>query len=79
MALDPLLVLYRDPVHILNITRQYWTAALSPSRCKVQSLTVQDAVQLIGQALSTIESPQPLPQKSGRARYPDLISISVLQ
>ena len=58
--LDPLLVLYRCPVSILDtFVRQYRTGALAPSICQVQSLTVEDNVRLIGQALTAMGGPEP--------------------
>ena len=55
MALDPLLVLYRYPLPILNeFERQYMTGAIYPIGRQVQPHTVEDAVLLIGQDLADL-------------------------
>ena len=60
MALYPLLILYRDPVPILNtFTMQYRTVSLAPSGHQVRYCTVEDAVQYIGQALVAMGTPDP--------------------
>ena len=60
MALNPLLVFYRDLLPILNtFARQYQIEALSPRRRQVQSHTVEDAVRLLGQVLAAMEAPDP--------------------
>ena len=52
MTLNPLLITYRDLVPILDtFTRQYQTGALAPSVRQIQYHTVEEAVQLISQAL----------------------------
>ena len=58
MALDPLLVLYRDSVPIINtLARQYQTVALSPRGQQVQYRKVEDAVQSIGHSLVSMGAP----------------------
>ena len=49
MALDPLLISYRDPAPILkNSVSPYRTRVIAPSGRQVQSHKVEDAVRLIG-------------------------------
>ena len=49
MALDPLLVTYKDPVPILNaFDRDYRTGNIAPNIFAVQSRTVEDAIWSIG-------------------------------
>ena len=56
--LNPLLVLYRGPVSILDtFVRQYRTGALAPSICQVQSRRVEDSVRSIVQGLAAMGGP----------------------
>ena len=60
VALDPLLVAYQDPVPILNaFARDYRTGAIAPGSCGVRSITVEDAVRLIGQAIAMLGDKDP--------------------
>ena len=60
VALDPLLVAYQDPVPILNaFTRKYRTGNITPGSCGVRSITVEDAVRLIGQAIAMLGAKDP--------------------
>ena len=60
VALNPLLVFYRDPLPILNtFARQYRAESLAPRRRQVQSHTFEDAAGLIGQVLVSMEAPDP--------------------
>ena len=60
MAFNPLLVSYMDLVPILNIfASQYRTVALAPSGYQVKYHMVEDAVRLIGQALTAMGDPDP--------------------
>ena len=55
VALDPLLVAYKDPVPILNaFARDYQTGNITPNIRGVQSRTVEYAVQSIGQAIAML-------------------------
>ena len=60
MALDYLLVLYRDPVPTLNtFVRYYQKGALSHSGSQVQSHMFEYSVQFIGHALTTMGALDP--------------------
>ena len=49
MDINPLLILYKDLVPILNnLVRQYRTVSLTPSGRQVQYHTVEDAMRSIG-------------------------------
>ena len=53
VALDPLLIGYKDPVPILNIfARYYRTGDITPTSSPLRSCTAGDAVRLIGQAIA---------------------------
>ena len=55
VALDPLLVTYQYPVPILNaFARDYRTGNIAPDSRGVQSRTVEDTIQLIGQAIAML-------------------------
>ena len=55
MALDPLLIGYKDPVPILNIfAREYRTGDITPTSSPVQSRMAEDSVRSIGQALTAL-------------------------
>ena len=58
MAIEPLLILYRDLVPILNtFARQYRTSYLAPSGRHVLFRTVEDAVRSIVQAFAAMGAP----------------------
>ena len=58
--LNPLIILYMDPVPIFNtFTSQYRTGVLTPIRRQVLSCTVEDAVRKIGQALVIMKGLDP--------------------
>ena len=60
VALDPLLVSYRDPVPILNtFAREYRTGRISASGAAVRSRTVEDAVRSVGQTLAALGARDP--------------------
>ena len=60
VALDPLLVTYKDPVPILNnFARDYQTGNITPNIRGVQSRTVEDAVRSIGQAIAMMGAKDP--------------------
>ena len=55
---DPLLVLYRYPLTILDtFVRQYRTGPLAASRRKVRLCTFDNYICSIGQALATMRAP----------------------
>ena len=55
VALDPILIGYKDSVPILNILyRDYRTGDITPTSSPVRSRTAEDAVWLIGQALAAL-------------------------
>ena len=56
--LNSLLVLYRDPVPILNTpARNYRIGSLDPNIRQVQYRTVEEPAWSIGQALAAMEEP----------------------
>ena len=60
VSLNPLLVLYRDPVPILNaFSSQYSNGSIAPSGRKLLSCTVEDAVWSIGQLLTNLGTVYP--------------------
>ena len=60
MAPKSLLVLYRDPVPILNASRrQYRTGVIDRSRCPLRFRRVEDSIQLIFQALTALGTRDP--------------------
>ena len=60
VALDPLIVAYKDPVPILNaFARDYRTGNIAPNSRAVQSRMVEDAVRLIGQAITELGEKDP--------------------
>ena len=66
MALDPLLIGYKDPVPILNtFARDYRTGNIAPTSGPVQSHTAEDAVRSIGQALAALGLADPRYGKDG--------------
>ena len=67
MALDPLLIGYKDPVTILNIfARDYSTGDITPTSILVRSRTAEDAVRSIGQALAALGIANPRYGKDGK-------------
>ena len=67
VALDPLLIGYKDPVPILNIfARDYRTGDITPTISPVRSRTAEDAVRSIGQALPALGLADPRYGKDGR-------------
>ena len=60
VALDPLLVWYLGPVHILNnFVSRYRTGSIAPSVCQVWYITVEDAMRWIIQALAALGNRDP--------------------
>ena len=71
VALDPLLIGYKDPVPILNIfARYYRTGDITPTIIPVQSRTAEDAIQSIGQALAALGLANP---RYGKDRKIDIL------
>ena len=67
VALDPLLIGYKDPVPILNIfARDYRTGDITPTSSPVRSRTAEDAVRSIGQALAALGLADPRYGKDGK-------------
>ena len=67
VALDPLLVGYKDPVPILNIfVQDYRTGDIAQRSSPVQSHTAEDAVRSIGQALAALGISDPCYGKDGK-------------
>ena len=67
MALNPLLVSYKDPVPILNtFTQDYRIGDISPTSGPVQSNTAEDTVQSIVQALVALGLANPSYGKDGK-------------
>ena len=67
MALDPLLIGYKDPVPVLNIfARDYRTGDITSTSSPVQSRTAEDAVRSIGQALAALGLADPRYRKDGK-------------
>ena len=66
VPLNPLLIVYKDPVPILNIfARDYRTGDITPTSSPVRSRTAEDAVQSIGQALAALGLADPRYGKDG--------------
>ena len=66
MALDPLLVAYKEPVPILNaFAKDYRTGNIAPNRRAVRSRTVEDDVRSIGQEITDLgaKDPQIIPTR----------------
>ena len=60
MALDPLLVAYKDPVPILNaFARESRTGNITPKIRGIRSRTVEDAVRSIGQVIAMLGAKDP--------------------
>ena len=67
MALDPLLVPYRDLVPILNtFVRQYRAGSLASIGYQVRSCTVEDAIRFIFRMLSYMGYPYPCLTSQGK-------------
>ena len=67
MALDPLIIGYKDHVPILNIVAQdYRTGEITQTSSPVQSRTAEDAVRSIGQALASLELSDPRYGRDGK-------------
>ena len=67
VALDPLLVAYKDPVPILNaFAWDYQTGNIVPNSRGVQSRTVEGAVRLIGQAIAMMGAKDPRMTSTGK-------------
>ena len=67
MALDPLLIGYKDPVTILNIfARDYSMGDITPTSILVRSRTAEDDVRSIGQALAGLGLVDPQYGKDGK-------------
>ena len=55
VALDPLIVIYKDFVPIINtFARDYRTGNIAPNSREVQSRTAEDAVRSIGQVIAML-------------------------
>ena len=66
LDLNPLLILHRDPVHILNtFARHYWTLSLAPSIRHILSHTVGDYIRSIVQVLAAMGAPYPCLKSQG--------------
>ena len=67
VALDPLLIGYKDPFPILNIFAQdYRTRDITPTISPVRSRTAEDDVRSIGQALAALGLADPWYGKDGK-------------
>ena len=67
VALNHLLVAYKDPVPILNdFARYYRTENITTKIRAVQSRTVEDAVRLIGKAIAMLGAKYPLVTSTGK-------------
>ena len=67
VALDPLLVGYKDPFPIINtFTRDYQTGNITPNSRGVQSRTVEDDIRLIGQAIAMLGAKDPRMTSTGK-------------
>ena len=67
MALDPLLVAYKEPLPILNaFTRDYRTGNITPNSRAVRSRKVEDAVRSIGQAIAMLGDKDPRMTSTGK-------------
>ena len=67
MALKPLLVAYKYPVPILNaFARDYRTGNIALNSRAVLSITVEDAVRSIGQAIAVLGSKDPQMTSMGK-------------
>ena len=67
VALDPLLVAYKHRVPILNaFTRDYRTGNITPNSCGVRSRTIEDAVRLIGRAITMLGAKYPQMTSTGK-------------
>ena len=67
VALDHLLVAYKDPVPILNVFAQdYRTGNITPNSRGVRSKTVEDAVRSIGQAIAMLGAKDPRMMSTGK-------------
>ena len=67
MALEPLLVAYKDPVPILNVFAQdYQKGNIAPNSLAVRSRTVEDAVKSIGQAITMLGDKYPQVKSIGK-------------
>ena len=67
MALEPLLVAYKDPVPILNVFAQdYQKGNIAPNSLAVRSRTVEDAVKSIGQAIAMLGAKDPRMMSTGK-------------
>ena len=67
VALEPLLVSYKYPIHTLNaFARDYRTGNITPNSRAVRSITVEDAVQSIGQAIAVLGAKDPQMKSTGK-------------
>ena len=67
VALDPLLVAYKYPVPILNaFARDYQTGNIAPKSRAVRSITVEDSVRSIGQAIAMLGAKDPHMTSTGK-------------
>ena len=66
VAIDLLLVAYKDPVPILNaFSRYYRTGNIAPNSREVKSRTVEDAVRSIGQVIADLGDKDPRMMSTG--------------
>ena len=67
VALDPILVAYKDPVPILDaFARDYRTGKIAPYSRAVRSRMVEDSVRSIGQAIAVLGSKDPRMTSTGK-------------
>ena len=67
VALNPLINAYKDPVPILSaFSREYMTGNITPNSRAVQSITVEDAVWSVGQALADLGAKDPWMTSTGK-------------
>ena len=67
MALNPLLVAYKDPAPILNaFDRDYQTGNITPYSHGVRSRTVEDSVRSIGQVIAMLGAKYPRMTSTGK-------------
>ena len=66
LALDPILVAYKDPVPILDsFARDYRTGKITPYSRAVRSRMVEDAVRSIGHEITVLEAKDPWMTSTG--------------
>ena len=79
VALELLLIAYKEPVTILNVfARYYRTGNIAPNSCEVWSRTVEDAVRLIGQAIRNSGGQRPMDDAYGEDRWEATTEVPLL-